>query len=183
MINSLPDVQHWENAAGVLGVIGDDRAVDALIDLIERPPPDGLVSLEWHYGRREALRALGFIVERTGSPRALEYLIGSLDDTIWRRRDVRGVVTNSMTQDMYDRLLSEIAVIGLALSGHPRAGQALRSLQQSPAPDQARLRDGLDDVLDTWLGEVFLLVEERGVAGMYEYYDQKRQRDSQGAQP
>src|SRR5690606_30770391 len=41
-----------------------------------------------------------FIIERTGSPRALEYLIGSLDDTIWRRRDVRGVVTNSMTQDM-----------------------------------------------------------------------------------
>jgi hypothetical protein len=184
IINSPLDVRHWENAAGVLGVIGDDRAVDALIDLIERPPVGSVyVSLEWHYGRREALRALGFLIHRTGSPKALEYLIESLDDTIWRRRELRGIPPISTTQDRYDRLLSEVVVIGLALSGDPRAGEALRSLRQSPTPNQARLREGLDDTLDTWLGEVYRLVEDRGVVGMYEYYDQKRQQGFEEAQP
>lgn len=68
----------------------------------------------------------------------------------------------------YDRQLSTYAIFGLALSGHPRAGDALKSLPRSPAPEQAWFRQGLDDVLTTWL-EVYELVADKGIAGMYEY--------------
>lgn len=83
--------------------------------------------------------------------------------------------TEQDSYDNYDKQLSKYAIYGLANSGHPRAGEALRSLQQSPTPNQARLREGLDGLLETWFGEVFRLVQERGIAATYEHYEQQRQ--------
>jgi hypothetical protein len=173
MINTTSDMPYWEKAVGVLGVVGDDRAVDALIELVERQPVDATqVRREWSHARRQSLISLGFLIHRTGNQKALEYLIASLGDSVWRQRGVTRADSN-MSLEMSHKVLSEFAVMGLALSGHPRAGAALRALQQSPAPNQAALRDGLDDTLNSWLGEVYPLVVERGLLGMYDYYDQR----------
>jgi hypothetical protein len=80
------------------------------------------------------------------------------------------------TYDLYDRQLTIYAIFGLALSGHPRAGEALLSLQQSPTPSQALLQ--LDDTLDTWI-QVYDVAAERGVAGMYEHYEAERQIEAE----
>jgi hypothetical protein len=63
--------------------------------------------------------------------------------------------------------------MALALSGDPRAGDALRSLQTSPTPGQALVGKDLDDMLATWL-EVHRVVAERGLQGMYDYYEARR---------
>jgi HEAT repeat protein len=174
MLNSDSEEEHWVRVAGVLGVVGDERAVDALIALAEAPATGpGYISEARHSARREAIRALGFLVDRTGHERALAYLIDSLDDDIWRRRNVAGVVSYLDSYEKYDRRLSIYAIFGLALSGHPQAGAALRALQLTPSAGQSRLRAGLDDTLDTWL-QVYDVAAERGVAGMYEYYETMR---------
>jgi HEAT repeat protein len=169
MLNSEDDEEYWPRVVAVLGVVGDEEIVDVLIEVIEKPIVGPIyISRTQHDTRREAIRVMGFLAARTGGERALDYLIESLDDTIWRRRNIQGVVSYLDAYDRYDRHLSIHAIFGLALSGHPRAGEALRSLHQSPTPEQALLRRELDGVLDTWL-EVHDLVAERGVAGMYEY--------------
>jgi HEAT repeat protein len=175
MLNSEDDEEYWPRVVAVLGVVGDEEVVDVLIEVIDKPIVGPIyISQTQHDTRREAIRSMGFLAARPGGERALDYLIKSLDDTIWRRRNIQGVVSYLDTYDQYDRQLSIYAIFGLAFSGHPRAGNALRSLQQSPTPEQALLRRELDDVLDTWLEVHDLVAErgvaERGVAGMYEYY-------------
>jgi hypothetical protein len=118
--------------------------------------------------------SLGFLVNRTGSEQALSYLIDGLTPTIWRQRKVTGIASWSSSNEEYDLELSKYALFGLSLSGHPRAGEALRSLQLSPTPEQARFRSDLDETLPQWL-EVHALVAERGIAGMYEHYAAQEQ--------
>lgn len=179
MAGSEDEQEHWVEVIGVLGVVGDEQVVDALIGIIENPMVDSpYISQVQHHSRREAMRALGILAGRTGSEQALDYLVESLDDGIWRRRNVLGVPAHLSDYDQYDRQLSIYAIFGLALSGHPRASDALRSLEEFPTSEQARLRDGLDDTLDTWL-EVLDLVSERGIAGMYEYYENQRRIEAE----
>lgn len=166
LLNSEEQEKQWTKVAAVLGVVGDDRAVDALIEFIERPVVIPIyISMAHHNTRREAIKSLGVAVNRTGNERALNYLIESLDDSAWRRRGIQGVDAAWPTYDQYDRRLSIYAIFGLALSGHPRAGEALRTLQRSPRPNQTRLRSGLDDVLTTWL-DIYERVAEVGVIGL-----------------
>jgi len=172
-LGSASEEAHWTCWAGLLGALGDKRAVDALIDFIERPGLDRL-SRDHTLARNEAIRALGFFLNRTGDERALRYLIDGLTPSVWRLRNVRGMATWSRSYAEYDKELSSYALFGLALSGNPRAGEALRSLQQSPTAQQAEFRGGLDDTLAQWL-QVFALVVERGLAGTYEYYETQRQ--------
>jgi HEAT repeat protein len=104
MLNSEDDEEYWPRVVGVLGVVGDVEVADVLIELIEKPIIGPIyISQTQHDTRREAVRVLGFLAARTGGERALDYLIESLDDTIWRRRNIQGVVRYSDTYDQYDR--------------------------------------------------------------------------------
>ena len=179
ILNAESEEEIWPRAAGLLGIVGDDAVVDELIELMERPYNDATYISDFQQAtRREAMRALGFLVSRTGNAQALEYLIESLDDSIWRRRNLLGVTSYFPSYAEYDRHMSTYAIFGLALSGHPRAGEALRSLQQTPTSEQVQLRRGLDDTLDSWL-EVYDLASERGVAGMFEYYENERRIEAE----
>ena len=184
MLDSDAEEDHWFRIAGMLGVVGDDRAADALIAFVEKPRPER-VSDAVENARKEAIRALGFLVNRTGNERALTYLIDGLTPRVWRERNVRGTPHWMPSHAEYDVLLSTYALFGLALSGHPRAGEALRALQQSATPDQMGFREGLDDTLTQWL-DVYDLVAERGVAGMYaegQRREAQRLQEARQAQP
>ena len=58
----------------------------------------------------------------------MDYLVEGLTPRVWRERNVMGVVPYRDSYAEYDLLLSTYAVFGLAVSGHPRAGEALRTL-------------------------------------------------------
>jgi HEAT repeat protein len=173
ILNSPADEQYWSQSAVMLGAVGDERAVDTLIMFIQHPVPGGVLSMEESRARGRAIRSLGYIVNRTGSERALQYLIDSLTPSVWRQRNVQGIPPYVTSSIEYDRLLSQYAIMGLAESGTPRAREALKSLQQSPSSGQAQFRIGLDEMLTSWL-EVHQVVADRGIAGMYAYYDEKR---------
>ncbi len=153
------------------------RAVDALITSIARPssPQQGP---GWFERRSEEIRALGYLVNRTGNVHALTYLIEGLKRGVWRARNVQGLPPYMRSQSEYDRVLSEYALMALALSGDPRAGDALKSMQTSPTPEQALVGKDLDDMLATWL-EVHRLVAERGLQGMSDYYEARRQAEQE----
>ena len=170
LLGSKAEEVHWTRIAGLLGAIGDERAVEGLIAFIESPSETERLSFEHYHGRRQAIMSLGVIVNHTGSERALAYLVDGLTPSVWRQRKVQGIATWTASYEDYDRELSTYALMGLALSGHPRAREALTSLQQSPTLDQAQSRNGLDSTLRQWL-EVHELVAERGVAGMYDHYE------------
>ena len=172
MLNSKTEEEHWVRIAGMLGVVGDGGAADSLIAFVEKPGPARLS--QWHHdARREAIRALGFLVYRTDNERALRYLIDGLTPGVWRQRNVIGVAPFADSYAEYDLMLSKYALFGLAMSGHPRAGEALRAVQQSPTPEQLQFRDLEENTLTHWLG-IHDLVAERGLDGMYEYYETQR---------
>ena len=168
----------WRRAAGVLGVVGDERAVEPLIEFVSRPEPQQPMPQTHDDARMAALMALGGIVNRTGDERALNYLIDSLTPRVWRQRKIDGLPSRASSYAEYDLELSKYAVFGLALSGNARAGEALELLDESPAPEQVQFRRSLGTTLPQWL-EVHRLVAERGIAGMYEYYESRRQLEAE----
>ena len=172
-LNSDAEEENWANAAYLLGVVGDERAVGVPIVFIEKGHTPS-ISRAHHKARRPAIRSLGYLINRTGSERALDYLVEGLTPGVWRERNVIGVVSYRDSYAEYDQLLSTYAILGLAQSGHPRAGEAPKALLRSPTPEQLQFRDAEEATVTQWL-EVHELVAERGVAGMWEYYEtQKR---------
>ncbi len=167
-LNSDAEEENWTNAATLLGVVGDERAVGVLIAFIEKGGSHS-ISRAHNKARSAAMSALGYLINRTGSERALDYLIEGLTPSVWRERNVIGVVPYADSYEKYDLMLSTYALFGLALSGHPRAGEALRTLLRSPTPEQVQFRDSEENTLTQWL-EIHGLVAERGVDGMNEYY-------------
>ena len=172
VLNSDADEEYWSRAASLLGVVGDERTVGVLITLIEKGGSPS-ISRAQNNARSSAMWSLGYLINRTGSERALDYLIEGLTPKVWRERNVIGVVPYRDSYEEYDLLLSTYAVFGLSMSGHPRAGEALRDLLRSPTPEQLQFRDAEEDVVTQWL-EVHDLVAERGLAGMEEYYETQR---------
>ncbi|HET8695870.1 MAG TPA: hypothetical protein VFO94_00200, partial [Gammaproteobacteria bacterium] len=136
---------------GMLVAIGDERAVDVLIAFVEKPYANPALASVYESARASAITGLGQLARRIGSERALSYLIEGLTPDVWGQRNVHGVAGWTQVYEGYDALLSEYAIHGLAYSGDPRAGEALRALQRSPTPAQARLRKGLDKTLEQWL--------------------------------
>jgi len=179
MLNSPVEKADRGRIATLLGAVGDERAADALISFVEKPADTEHITFEHEDARNSAMRALGYLVNRTGDERALKYLTDSLTPGVWRQRGLTGMAAGARSYEEYDRALSRQAIFALAYSGHPAAAEAITSLQRSPSAGQAAFRNSLSDsTLTQWL-EVHRLVAERGLAGMYEHYEAERQADGQ----
>lgn len=165
----------------MLGVVGDERAVEALIAFVAKPVESERLSINHADAYSSAIQALGVLVYHTGSERALTYLIEGLTPGVWRQRNIPGMPVYARSHEEYDRQLSNYALFGLALSGHPRARDALQSLLRAQTAGRAEFREGLDATLVQWL-EV-ALVAERGLGGMYEYYEAERIAHPERGQP
>jgi HEAT repeat protein len=173
MLSSKAESASWGHAALLLGAAGDERAVDALIAFLETPLENPVLSDSHVVAYESAVEALGYLVNRTGSVRALDYLVGGLTPSVWVKRGVLGVPEWETSYAEFGKRLSKYALFGLAVSGDPRAREALIALRDSPTPAQAEFRSKLDDILATWL-EVHQQVAEKGIAGMYDDADAKR---------
>lgn len=126
---------NWSNIVVVLGIIGDERAVDPLIALISRGEAQETLSHPQFVARTSALISLGYLVNKSKNAKALAYLKESLDPGVWEKRKVAWRSPHHANADDRNIQLSTAAVLGLGLTGDPSAAEALRKLQQPAATD------------------------------------------------
>jgi hypothetical protein len=153
MLHDPAEEPFWPNIVVVLGMIGDDQAVAPMISFIESGDQSNL-SRSHYVAKTSALMALGYIINKTGNGKALEYLKQSAEPQAWAAKNVPGVAPFHTSADARDRDFSKHAILGLALSGRPEAGEVLRSLQQpsqsqlaQPNTPQAPARDVVSDAI------------------------------------
>lgn len=141
----------WSHAATVLAVIGDQAAVDAVIEFI-REPGAGEVTRERRWARGNAVLSLGYAANR-GNAKALQYLQYGLDPRGWSQLGLRGLRSRAADGEIDDEESEEAALagraaLGLALSGRPEARAALEAQLRGPgrsASQQQTLQTALEE--------------------------------------
>ena len=91
MLNSPDENANHTRIVILLGIVGDERAADALISFIEKPVENVWLTQEEHEARNWAIQSLGYLANRNVEP-ALNYLIEGLTPSAWRLRKVEGPV-------------------------------------------------------------------------------------------
>ncbi len=129
-----------------LGVIGDSRATQPIIDLAERST--GEISLDRFNALLSVPTALGHLA-RQGDAQALAYLVDKTSPSRWRASGARWSF-GRYRGDARDVLLTKVTVNGLAASGRTEALTKLRQLRD--APESAPLAAALDSNVSEGLG-------------------------------
>jgi hypothetical protein len=137
MLNDPREEPYWTNIVIVLNMIGDESVLEPLIEFIEKgvEAADRKLSDDHYRAKTAAIMTMGYLINRTGSERAIEYLIASLDPAIWRTRGTTGSASFQRSEAESRTDFSKYAILGLGLSGHPKAAEILTSLQN---PDEAQ---------------------------------------------
>lgn len=137
MLNDPREEPYWTNIVIVLNMIGDESVLEPLIEFIEKgvEAADRKLSDDHYRAKTAAIMTMGYLINRTASERALEYLIASLDPAVWTRRGTTGSATFQRSEAESRVDFSKYAILGLGLSGHPKAAEILTSLQN---PEEAR---------------------------------------------
>jgi hypothetical protein len=147
LIRILRDPQQedkWSTAATMLAMIDDPRGVDAVIEFIENSNATDPSSMS-AWARRNAVLSLGYSAGKGSGKKSLQYLQESLEPGAWKKRNIRGAQgpkprvfkTDEGEVEIdeevsLDEELTEMAVIGLALSGRPEARKALDNYARAP---------------------------------------------------
>jgi len=177
LIASLRDPRQeakWPNAAVMLAMIGGPAAFDAVTAFIKDPGP-GELTPHRNWARENAVMALGYYANTPSGKRALTYLRESLTPNIWKQRGVRGAIgsrspaksgaeTEGDEGDIVDDMLTQYALIGLALSGTPEGKAAITAygrMQGRTASQREMLKELLRE---------HALVAQKGIAA----YDKDR---------
>ena len=138
MLRDVDDAEYWPTAAMVLGIIGDDCAVQPLIDFVEGRGSD----LEWsdvvHRARMSGITGLGYLARKRGNEQAMAYLLASVDPDTWLDREIPWLTADG--DDEAARLSLQLAgraVLALGLTGRESAGQRLDALATGTGVDPA----------------------------------------------
>ena len=152
--------------ARLLGIIGDEGSVDPLIAFVEAGE-DGRLSRPHYVAKTSALMAMGYLINKTGIEKALNYLIESLDPDVWVERKTTGISPFQPAITESNRDLSKYALLGLALSAHPSAAGALRSLQEpTGTQNQMAFQAQVSDIVSEALQDHEIIASE----GLVDYY-------------
>jgi hypothetical protein len=129
-----------------MGMLGDSRAVDPLINFIKRSEDPSELSPPQAIAKTSAVMSLGYIVNKTGKGQALTFLAEGIDPQVWENRNIQW--SSSLYPSMSDRntQLATMSVLGLAISGRPEAGKILRDLQQPVDPRSMDVRQKLPQI-------------------------------------
>jgi hypothetical protein len=130
MLADPSEEEYWPNIVITLGMLGDGRAVDPLIRFLEQGTPGRRLSHAHYIAKTGVVMALGYLINWSGSQKALAYLQDSVRPGIWRQRNTNWTSPYHANFDGRNLQLSKMAILGLALSGHPSAAETLRSLQR-----------------------------------------------------
>lgn len=172
MLNDPAQSRYHENIALTLGMIGSARAAEPLIAYIEKTVSERGSRLAYK-GRVGAIVGLGYLVNRSGSEKALSYLLKSTSPQDWQQRNLRSLAKKpEATDEETTQDLSKYAIISLGLSGHPETAARLRSMR-------AQARSAVDGSFGSSIGGVVAqsLQEHDKVSrdGLLKYYERSPQ--------
>jgi hypothetical protein len=130
MLKNPDEERYWANIAVTISMIGDEDALDDLIAFIERVPtgrqsPESAQHL--NTAQTSALMGIGYLINRTGSKQALEYLEKGLSPLSWA----------SSSKGAGNRDMSKYALLGLGLAGTESAANALINFRNNPPNAEA----------------------------------------------
>ena len=166
MLADPAEVEYWPNIVVTLGMLGDERAVDRMIQLLVEDAAGPLVRRDYT-AKTRVVMSLGYIVNKSGSQKALDFLISGVDPNSWTQRGVRWVSPYHATEMDRNRHLSTLAIIGLGLSGNPVAEKVLLSLRQPGTTSIDRqFLSQVDDVVQEAL-RAHQTIAKEGLSGYY----------------
>ena len=144
--------EFWPTIVITMGFIGDDRAVDALIDFLENRF-DQEVSLNQFRALLVVNSALGHIAGQ-GSVRALDYLVESCYVATWLEKSLRWSY-GKYSGERLAVLLAKIGVNGLSFTGTERAHRILSDLKARPESERyaSALEPNIEEGL-VWLERI-----------------------------
>jgi hypothetical protein len=171
MLNDPSQVQYHENIALTLGMIGSEQATDSLISYLNSPSR-GPMSRAAYKARVGAVVALGYLVNRASSEKALSYLLESVSPDSWTQRNLGNLSRSGMSTTETTQNLSKYAIIALGLSGHPKASERLRTLRdEERALTDDKFREKIKDVVT----ESLQTNEKVSRGGLLNYYKRRLQ--------
>jgi len=133
MLNDLAEEEFYSNIVVTLGMLGDDRAVDPMINFITQKEGSREVSNSKSIAKSSAVMSLGYIVNKTGNAKALDFLREGVDPEVWTRRKLTWVSKHVPTAKERDNQMAVMSMLGLGISGHKDAKKILLDLK-TPAP-------------------------------------------------
>ena len=162
MLQDEAEAPYWSTVAVTLSIVGDGRAADPLIDFIQRDVEGGLP--DWLYNAKgDAVMALGYLVNKTGDRKTLNYLLDAVEPDFWNRLGVGRLASDQAAAQERKANLSTMAILGLALSGTEEAAQALDRMLQSESTEVQGAGDGV-------LEEARAALDTISKEGLSEYY-------------
>lgn len=180
VLNDSREEEYWATAVVTTGMIGDDRGADVLLEFINRKEASAKLSRAKTVAKNSAVMALGYIVNKTGNRKALDFLKLRVDPKTWTKLSWTGAFQR--TNDERDKQLSTMAVLGLGLTGNPEAKERLESLKETPRTPQMReLRKALPDA-GTSAEEALKahgVISNKGLESYYLQYRPKHSADEE----
>ncbi len=180
MLNDSSEQAYWSNIVVTLGMIGDESAVEPMIEFIEKSKK-GKLNRNQRRAKTSAVMSLGYLINKSGNQKALEYLTTTLSPEARAESPRAGASPLAATAAKRGEDLSKYAVMGLALSGSQKAAEALKSIRKSQqsgdhraAAPMAAVRvspSGFD--VGEMLDEALRANEEIADKGLTEYYGGK----------
>lgn len=132
------------NILETIGHIGDPAATRMVVDYIHRG--QGEISDEAFRVKSNAFLSLGYMVNKTGNPVALNYLVKSLDVDTWQARKLHWRVAFLPDDVSRDLQLIRQSAVGLTLSGYPQAAIAMQQ-HLSPGYDDGEFAPATNEML------------------------------------
>jgi HEAT repeat protein len=125
-----PDKKPYRsNIVVTLGIIGDERAVEPMLEVLEGAGDQ--LKPEDFATKSSVLMSLGYLINKSQNEKALAYLKSHTTPAGWEGSNITTIEGLEAGTDERSQQLSTLAVIGLALSGHPEAKNTLRSLGEN----------------------------------------------------
>lgn len=129
MLNDPKEKAYRSNIIVTLGIIGDDRAVEPMLNVLEGGGDQ--LKPEDFAAKSSVLMSLGYLINKSQNEKALAYLKSHTTPEGWQGSQLTTAEGLQASTDERSQQLSTLAVIGLALSGHPEAKTTLRSLGEN----------------------------------------------------
>lgn len=166
MLADETEMSTWPNVVVTLAIVGDGRAGQRLIEFIRQDAARRL-SPSHCMAKYSALMALGYLVNHTSDPASLEFLVQAARPAYWEALAPRWSSPYEYTSVTRNLQLANMAMLGLALSGHPDAIRALESMRE-PELDPAgrQLQAARSGLLDEALEASRVIAQD----GLTEYY-------------